>query len=353
MATTATINYLETAHRNIAWFNDRHQDGSLDMKPPFQRNPVWTDTQKSYLMDTILRGLPIPELYMQDLVDEYGKQRYVIVDGQQRVRSCLEFIEGAFRLNEEDAPLWPNASFEDLSPDDKKKFFGYKFVVRTLPDLSEPELREIFQRLNRNVVALNAQELRHATYWGPFIKTIEAESDQNPFWAESGIFTAEEFRRMIDVEFISELVVAYLHGVQDKKTRLDYFYQIYESGFEDAIRVREVFSRTTQEIAGVLSDLRRTRWRKKSDFYSMFLVLAGRSDSFPLETEKRKSLRVALVNFGEEVDAAVRLENSLEGSAFSEDVVSYARAVLRAATDVNNRRDRDKALERIVGTTLA
>ncbi len=66
------MNYLETAHRNIAWFNDRHRSGELDMHPPFQRNPVWTDKQKKYLLDTILRGLPVPELYMQDLVDENG-----------------------------------------------------------------------------------------------------------------------------------------------------------------------------------------------------------------------------------------------------------------------------------------
>jgi hypothetical protein len=42
--------YLNTTLRNIAWFLKTHKDGELDMKPPFQRNPVWVTRQKSYLL---------------------------------------------------------------------------------------------------------------------------------------------------------------------------------------------------------------------------------------------------------------------------------------------------------------
>jgi len=33
------MDYLETSHRNLAWFNDRHKDKQLDIHAPFQRNP--------------------------------------------------------------------------------------------------------------------------------------------------------------------------------------------------------------------------------------------------------------------------------------------------------------------------
>jgi uncharacterized protein with ParB-like and HNH nuclease domain len=59
------------------------------MKPPFQRNPVWIHPQKSYLIDSILNGFPIPEIYMQEFVDEGGNERHVIIDGQQRIISIL------------------------------------------------------------------------------------------------------------------------------------------------------------------------------------------------------------------------------------------------------------------------
>ena len=48
--------FLQTTHRDIAWFKQAHELGQLEMRPPFQRNPVWTDKQKGYLMDTILTG---------------------------------------------------------------------------------------------------------------------------------------------------------------------------------------------------------------------------------------------------------------------------------------------------------
>jgi hypothetical protein len=348
-----TLSYLETAHRNVAWFIDRHRNQELDMRPPFQRNPVWTTSQKSFLVDTVLRGLPVPELYMQDIVDEEGKQQYVLVDGQQRIRACLEYVEGRFALDAADSPEWGNVTFEELTSADKKAFFAYKFVVRTLPDLPEPALRDIFQRLNRNVVALNAQELRHATYWGPFIKTIEAEAEENEFWSEAGIFTAAEFRRMSDAEFISELVVAYLHGVQEKKKRLDEFYQLYEEGFEDRERVRSVFRSTTSEIAGILPDLRETRWRKKSDFYTLFLVLATRSAEFPLTREGRERLRASLRAFAHEVDDFLRIDDEAKQEGAPVHVARYGKAVSRAASDLQSRKARHEVLAELVTQSLA
>ena len=61
-------NFLHTTHRTINWFNKAFRSEELELKAPFQRNPVWTDLQKAYLVDTALLGLPIPEIYMQMLV---------------------------------------------------------------------------------------------------------------------------------------------------------------------------------------------------------------------------------------------------------------------------------------------
>jgi len=82
---------------------------------------------------------------------------------------------------------------------EKKRIFSYEFVVRTLPLVGDEVLRNIFRRLNRNVVALNAQELRHATYWGPFIKSMEKISDLES-WEQLGIFTANDVRRMLGLD---------------------------------------------------------------------------------------------------------------------------------------------------------
>ena len=86
--------FLNTTNRNVVWFKETAATHQLDMAPPYQRNPVWLEKQKSYLIDTILNGLPIPELYMQTTVTADGVAKYTVVDGQQRIRSVLEFLEG-------------------------------------------------------------------------------------------------------------------------------------------------------------------------------------------------------------------------------------------------------------------
>lgn len=347
------LNYLETGLRSLAWFNEQHQNNQLEMSPPFQRNPVWTTPQKQYLLDTILRNLPVPELYVQDLVDEHGKQKYIVVDGQQRIRSCLEFIEGRFALDPDESPEWGAVKFDGLEPGDKRQVFAYKFVVRSLPQVEQEELRGIFQRLNRNVVALNDQELRHATYWGPFIKFVESEADSNPFWGDSGLFSAQAIRRMLDVEFVSELVVAHLHGVQDKKKSLDDYYQMYEEEFEAADDVRATWQKTTAELAAVLPDLRQTRWKKRSDFYSLFVVAVAHVAEFPLAKEQRGALGEALRVFGSEVDRFLRASEleQLE-EEWDATVSAYGRVVARAASDLANRRRRSDIVSALVDGAL-
>ena len=112
--------FLNTTTHNVAWFAKRHSAGELQLKAPFQRNPVWTDKQKAFLMDTMLRGYPIPELYIQEYADSGGNDRYTVVDGQQRLRACIEFIDGKFALDPEDSPDFGDMFFKDLSDEQKK-----------------------------------------------------------------------------------------------------------------------------------------------------------------------------------------------------------------------------------------
>lgn len=341
-------NFLHTTHRTVSWVNKTFLANELELGPPFQRNPVWTDAQKAYLVDTILHGLPIPELYMQDLADESGTERHIVVDGQQRIRAVLDFMRGSFALSGDAVTQrWRSLTFEQPSADEKRAFFAYKFVVRVLPPMDEEGLRRIFARLNRNVVALNEQELRNATYWGPFIKSVQLLADDDSFWAESGIFSANDHRRMIDHEFISELAVAFLHGAQNKKEKLDHYYQLYEERFEDQDRVIATFRSITSEVRQLLPQLSGTRWKKKSDFYTLFLVLAEHASEFPWPAERRRDVAGKIIEFGQRVDALLRLEESEWGDADAR-AVRYARNVARAATDKANRIARQEAFSEFV-----
>ena len=116
-------NFLHTTHRTISWFRKAFLSEDLVLSPPFQRNAVWTNVQKSYLLDTVLNALPIPEIYMQDAVSESGDEKHVVVDGQQRIRSVLEFVQGQLKLEGDDvARKWRGLKFEDFGSEEKKQF---------------------------------------------------------------------------------------------------------------------------------------------------------------------------------------------------------------------------------------
>ncbi len=363
--------FLDTTHRNVIWFKRAMEADELQMKPPFQRNPVWTENQKSYLIDTILRGYPIPEIYIQDIVKADGSQTHVVVDGQQRIRACLEYLEAGFTLDREQSPEYGDASFEDLRDEDKQKIYSYKFVIRLLPDAPETTLREVFQRLNRNNVALNQQELRQATYWGPFIQTMNKLADDE-YWAETGIFTPNDVRRMLDVEYISEMAIGIIHGPQNKKQSLDKWYAIYEKEFEQQKQVEAVFAKAIGELQQVLPTINKTRWRKKSDFYTLFLVLAAHSDALPLSSDRRDLASKKLLEFQEQVDKYLKyiaprnmpsdgVEDDGLGAepmeevapaalvpGYPREVIEYAAAVQRAASDLAPRRTRIRQLEAVL-----
>lgn len=331
--------FLEATHHTVSWFWKRHRAGELELQPPYQRNPVWQERQQSALMDTILRGYPVPELYLQTRVSADGDETYVVVDGQQRIRACLSFIEGAIPLGEESGSL-AGSYFDDLTDAQRKQIFQYKLVVRELPALPDTEIREIFGRLNRNNIALNAQELRHSTYWGDFIATMESLAEI-PFWVTSGVFTANDIRRMLDVEYVSELAVSLLYGLQNKKANLDKFYENFESEFPDRELVASTFTAVLGELSQILDWPTGLRWKKKTDFYSLFLVLADRVDELPFDRDTRRDIAQRLGSLSAAVDAYLK---DPEGSVQIPQARGYGRAAARAASDLANRRARSFAL---------
>lgn len=340
------------------------------MAPPFQRRPVWMTPQKSYLIDTILMGYPIPEIYMRDVIGPDARQTHIVVDGQQRIRTCLEFIEGAFPLDPEQSPGFADLEFNDLGDDEKRRIYEYQFVVRLLPDVPDPVIRDIFQRLNRNNFALNAQELRQATYGGLFIQSINRMSNKD-YWTDLGVFTPNDIRRMLDVEFISELAIGFLHGPQNKKQSLDKWYAVYEKEFEESPYLELVFDKVLGELTQLLPSLHRMRWRKKSDFYTLFLVLADHEKSLPLSSDQRLVVSEKLNTFQQQVtdyiretapkaiadiDEADSEEEAVPAEVpsgpieakYPREVVQYAAAVQRAASDLSKRRIRASQLESLL-----
>lgn len=342
----------------LSWFNDRHLDGSLEIKPPFQRKPIWGAKQKSYLIESILLELPVPEIYMQQSTSESGKTTYAIVDGQQRIRTVLQFIGSekdpehleANKFALDKLPVessWHNATFAKLTPEEKRLFYGYQFCVRNLYTDDETEVRSMFGRLNKFLAPLKPQELRHAIYTGPFVKLVERFADEG-YWAENKIVTAAAIRRMADVEFVSELLIGTIHGPQGGSAAvIDHYYVTYED-YEDEFPGQKtgakLFSKTFGVVKELFSDIQEHRWGNKTDFYTLFVAMAAVLAESTLTASGKKKLQKSLRVFERHVNERLRDEEA----SVSDEAIEYVRAVEKGANDKHRRGTRHTLMVQLI-----
>jgi hypothetical protein len=337
-------------NQRIAWFKKEESGGFLDLTPQFQRRPVWTDEQSAYLIDTILSGLPIPEVYIRSRATPTGDVRSEVVDGQQRIRSVLLFGSNDLVLTgKEVAAKWQGKTIEDLTEDERTTFWEYKIVVRDVSGASDTEIRDLFRRLNIHSVVLNDQELRHARYSGRFIRAMERLAD-DPWWLDTGIVNVRQIRRMEDVEYISELFLGLLAGPQDKKKGLDDYYETFDSSMPHESDWVGRFERVRDFIRWLFPPAELRGWSGKSDFYTLFLALAPLAANAPPTLIIKKRILAALDSFRKDVDIAKRKDNERQ---FADDVHAYAEAVTRAATDLGRRMARLEILEGRLATATS
>jgi len=345
----------------IAWFRQHYIGGRLELRPPFQRKPVWSDKQRCSLIESILLDIPLPEIYVQVSQDEEGNSSYGVVDGQQRLRTILQFVgvedvqdqaddnedHNHFVLdNLPKTSIFLGKKFGDLNADQKKRFFAYEVCVRLLHTENVAEVEDVFKRLNKFTLPLKPQELRNATYHSAFAKLAEALADDE-YWAVNRIVTPASIRRMGDVEFMSDLLIGLIHGPQGGSAKiLDEYYEMYEPN-EDEIpgqaKLRHLFGDTLAAIQNLFDDISEVdRWSNRADFYSLFVSLGSLLDKNTLS--KPKGARAALEKFAAEVSANLEDPNA----AASAQVRKYARAIEKGSNDKARRAVRHDVLVRLL-----
>ena len=86
-------NIAKTVYK-VSDFLSWQRSKSLVLSPSFQRRPVWLSGAKSYLIDTVVRGLPMPIIFLREQTDlQTLEPTREVVDGQQRLRTLIAFVE--------------------------------------------------------------------------------------------------------------------------------------------------------------------------------------------------------------------------------------------------------------------
>jgi hypothetical protein len=351
--------------QSISWFQKEYKEGRLILRPPFQRKPVWLDKQRCALIESVLLDVPIPELYVQVSQADDGTEAFGVVDGQQRLRSILQFV-GLERSEDQQTDDYNNFSlatlsstspfkdktFADLSTEVRKRFFQYELGLRMLYTDDTKEIEDVFKRLNKFGMPLKPQELRNATFHGAFAKLSEALADDD-YWAVNRIVTPAAIRRMSDIEMMSDLLVGLIHGPQGGSAKiLDEYYEQYEDfdlEFPEQNRIKRLFYRTRSLIERLFPKIADVpRWGNRADFYSLFVALGDALRDAEPPRAREKDLREAFQRFATEVDG------QLEGpqADVSAAAKSYAKAIEKGSNEKARRVDRHKALLELIDAII-
>ena len=291
------------------------QNDMLQITPKFQRRPVWRTPARSYFIDTILRDMTVPPLYFR-ITQNDPKTKTVreVVDGQQRVRSVLEFIAEKYRLSKTLKAPWKGKRFTQLTTDQQQHIKTFGFPAEIFKGISDKQVLEVFCRLNMNGIPLNKQELRNGKFFGLFKQSsFDLALTYLEFWRKHKIFTERSIARMLEVELTSELLIAGNSGMQDKKKSIDDFYDKWETEYPQQTRDDKRFRETMGEISETFTDemLASSDFHRPPLFYTLYCVvfhhlfaLPGIQKTSPrkrLTMDQRDSLKEAVIALSEKI----------------------------------------------------
>lgn len=248
----------------------------LELSAKFQRRAVWQRTAKSYLIDTLVRGLPIPHVYIRERIDPDSLDTVrEIVDGQQRIRTILGFIQGEVTILPRHNEDYAGMKFSELTEVDRRAILAYPVPVAVLLSASDAEVIEVFSRLNAYTLPLNRQEKLNAKYFGRFKTSVyRMGGDHLEFWRQNRILTEHKIARMGEADLAGELLVLMLDGIQPGKSRIETFYRDFDESFVQEKEMRSRFGQMLTLIYDLLgTSLRQTRYRALAQFYSLYAAL--------------------------------------------------------------------------------
>lgn len=252
-----------------------HARQELNVTPWYQRRSVWKDTEKAYLINTLFEQKPVPSIYIRHSIDiQEEKAIKEVVDGQQRVRSILEYADGKFpaRHPKHQKPVVYSA----LTSAQRSSFLMTSLSIGYLINATDPDVIEIFGRLNSVSKTLNPQEKRNSNFSGEFKQfCLRQAAERLAFWRDYNIFAAQQIARMDEVQFISELAINMMEGLVDySPTRINATYEKYDARFSEQRGLERRMEVVFGKLAGLRPDLiRDTIFSRPPLFFSLFLIL--------------------------------------------------------------------------------
>ena len=258
-----------------------NEKNDLELSPKYQRNSVWNEKAKAYLIDTIIRGLPIPPIFLRQKVDINTKSTSrEIIDGQQRIRAILEYIvEEKFAIKKAHNKTYGGKKYSDLDEDIQEAILEYEILAEVVTEKDESLIYDMFARLNSNNYVLNKQELRNSRYWGDFkVFIYRLASKYRDFFLDNNLLSDHDCARMKDAELITSMVIVLIEGiVGETPTYLDNIYTKYDKEFSEMDNVEDKFVSTMEVLIKIYNYLNGNLgcFENKNYFYTLYCTLVN------------------------------------------------------------------------------
>jgi len=261
----------------------RYRENQIIVNRRYQRKLVWTENEKVCLIDSILKGYPIPLILFAESTDDSGKQYYEILDGMQRLNAIMGFLENEFSLDgkyfdinqlarakqaEKEKMFTAYHGLDILEPKICANFLDYQLAVTSYKATDPKTVFEIFGRINSSGRQLSSQEQRQAGVlcgFADLVRSIASEirgdstnesvilSDmpqisigssrvneryglkaENTFWVKQGILAIQDLRKSDDEEVVADILISILlrEPFARSKESLDKVYNVASDLYE-------------------------------------------------------------------------------------------------------------------------
>ncbi|MBM3235831.1 DUF262 domain-containing protein [Candidatus Poribacteria bacterium] len=238
----------------------RLKDGSIFM-PLFQRGFVWTYTQASRFIESLLLGLPVPGIFLSK---EYETQKLLVIDGQQRLRTLQYFYEGIFPDSGKEfalsgvQPQFDSLTYKRLKDEDRRQLdnsiLHATIVQQEKPPEDDSSIYYIFERLNTSGTPLSEQEIRACIYHGEFNNLLK-DLNENEAWRS--IYGRVNKRRK-EQELILRFFALYFNSDNYKSPMKEFLNRYIASNrhlkLQSAGQLTQVFTNTIRVINDYLGN---------------------------------------------------------------------------------------------------
>lgn len=260
-----------------------HEHGVIHLDPGFQRESVWTKRDRQRLIQSIMAGKPIPNIFLYRRTTDKGTTVFDVIDGKQRLETIFKFVR---------ARSFTRDGFSvKLEIEGEERIVDWSMIKRRYPNLRSrlesysiqtveiegdlDEIIDVFLSINSTGKRLTSGEKRHAKFYrSRFLLSAEKLTRTYRSWIlQQKIVSLAQFDRMKAVELFSELLMS-IHsgGILNKKTSLDRMIGNASVDARSLTKAVAEFKATLNLIRRKFPRLRETRLHNSADFYSLFML---------------------------------------------------------------------------------